>query len=58
MYAGFCNADGDFVAARRVNKASESPIRSWFGMVMMVIAFLFIVFIIVRCLVFGDLVAG
>ena len=39
---------------------SEVPlsIASWFGMVMTVIAFLFLVFIIVRRLVFGDPVAG
>lgn len=39
---------------------SEVPlsIASWFGMVMTVIAFLFLVFIIVRRIVFGDPVAG
>ena len=39
---------------------SEAPlsIASWFGMVMTVIAFLFLVFIIVRRIVFGDPVAG
>lgn len=39
---------------------SEAPlsVASWFGMVMTVIAFLFLVFIIVRRIVFGDPVAG
>ncbi len=48
----------DAIIAMGERNRFSKGIFGWFGMVMTVIAFLFLVFIIVRRLVFGDPVAG